>query len=129
MIKKFFLSALMLIFTLVGKAQTVAVCSDQWAATDALGRTLGRYDGVKRDKQVFIFYWTWHERYDAPGTEVKDNTEIIRRFPEAMQDAYHPAWTEKATGNYYWGEPLSATITPRIPGCCASTPNYWPTQR
>ncbi len=106
MIKKLFLSALVVSFTLVGKAQTVAVCSDQWAATDALGRTLGRYDSIKQDKKVFIFYWTWHERYDAPGTEVKDNTEIIRQFPEAMQDAYHPAWTEKATGNYYWGEPL-----------------------
>ena len=90
-------------------AQHTGAQSDQWAATDALGRTVGRYDGVKTDKQVFMFYWTWHERYDAPGTEVKNNTEIIRRYPEAMQDADHPAWTQKATGNYFWGEPLLPT--------------------
>ncbi len=100
--KKLILSALLAAFALIAKAQST-VSSDQWAATDALGRTVGRYDGVKQDKQVFIFYWTWHERNDAPGTEVKNNTEIIRQFPEAMLDANHPAWTEKATGNYYWG--------------------------
>ena len=101
------LSSIILLATFVlAKAQNVAVNSDQWAATDALGREVGRYDAEKKDKKVFMFYWTWHERNDAAGTEVKNNTEIIRRFPEAMQDANHPAWTEKATGNYFWGEPL-----------------------
>lgn len=83
-----------------------AVCSDQWAATDALGRSVGRYDKTEKDKQVFMFYWTWHERYEAPGTQVKDNSEILKHFPEARYDAQHPAWTKNSCGNYYWGEPI-----------------------
>ena len=104
--KNWLLTALFLSFSVLGVAQDVVVNSDHWAATDALGRTVGRYDRAEKDKQVFMFYWTWHERHDAPGTEVKNNTEIIRQYPEAMQDANHPAWTKKATGNYFWGEPL-----------------------
>ena len=104
--KNWLLTALFLSFSVLGVAQNVVVNSDHWAATDALGRTVGRYDRAEKDKQVFMFYWTWHERHDAPGTEVKNNTEIIRQYPEAMQDANHPAWTKKATGNYFWGEPL-----------------------
>ena len=104
--KNWLLTALFLSFSVLSVAQDVVVNSDHWAATDALGRTVGRYDRAEKDKQVFMFYWTWHERYDAPGTEVKNNTEIIRQYPEAMQDANHPAWTKKATGNYFWGEPL-----------------------
>ena len=104
--KNWLLTALFLSFSVLSVAQDVVVNSDHWAATDALGRTVGRYDRAEKDKQVFMFYWTWHERHDAPGTEVKNNTEIIRQYPEAMQDANHPAWTKKATGNYFWGEPL-----------------------
>ena len=104
--KNWLLTALFLSFSVLGVAQDAVVNSDHWAATDALGRTVGRYDRAEKDKQVFMFYWTWHERHDAPGTEVKNNTEIIRQYPEAMQDANHPAWTKKATGNYFWGEPL-----------------------
>ena len=104
--KNWLLTALFLSFSVLGVAQNVVVNSDHWAATDALGRTVGRYDRAEKDKQVFMFYWTWHERHDAPGTEVKNNTEIIRQYLEAMQDANHPAWTKKATGNYFWGEPL-----------------------
>ncbi|MBQ8098318.1 MAG: hypothetical protein IJ244_02220 [Bacteroidaceae bacterium] len=90
----------------IGAWSQVEVCSDYWAATDGLGRKVGSYDAQKEDKQVLMFYWTWHERKDAPGTEVKNNTEIRQRYPEAMLDANHPAWTEKATGNYFWDEPL-----------------------
>lgn len=104
--KNCFLATLFLSFSVLGMAQDVVVNSDHWAATDALGRTVGRYDRAGKDKQVFMFYWTWHERHDAAGTEVKNNTEIIRQYPEAMLDANHPAWTKKATGNYFWGEPL-----------------------
>lgn len=82
------------------------VNSDYWNATDGLGRTLNRYDGQKNDKTVILFYWTWHMREDAAGTEVKNNTEIIRRHPEAMRDTNHPAWTKNSTGNYFWDEPL-----------------------
>ena len=48
---------------------TAQVCSDYWSATDGLGRPLQRYDGVRQDKTVIMFYWTWHNTPDAAGTE------------------------------------------------------------
>ncbi|MBP3774894.1 MAG: hypothetical protein ILA34_06055 [Bacteroidaceae bacterium] len=82
------------------------VNSDYWAATDGLGREVGRYDPPREGKTVIMFYWTWHQREDAPGTQVKNVSQILRNHPEARQDARHPAWTEHATGNYFWEEPL-----------------------
>lgn len=105
MCKKSILAAWLATCSLCIAAQEV-VSSDQWAATDALGRTVGRYDGTRQDKQVFMFYWTWHQRHEAKGTMVKDNSEILRQYPEARYDADHPAWTENTCGNYYWGEPI-----------------------
>lgn len=83
------------------------VNSDFWAATDGLGRKVNRYDNQKKDKTVIMFYWTWHNRGDAPGTEVKNNSQILRKYPEARWDAQHPAWHENRSRNdYYWEEPL-----------------------
>ncbi len=85
------------------------VNSDHWAATDALGRKVGRYDQQekKKEKTVIMFYWTWHEWNDAKGSEVKNISQIVRQYPEAMKNAKHPAWTEKSSGNnYFWEEPL-----------------------
>ena len=90
MCKKSILAVWLATCSLCIAAQEV-VSSDQWAATDALGRTVGRYDGTKQDKQVFMFYWTWHQRHEAKGTMVKDNSEILRQYPEARYDADHPA--------------------------------------
>ena len=53
-------------------AQSETVNSDYWAATDALGRQVGRYDDAQHDKQVIMFYWTWNERRDPKGTEAKN---------------------------------------------------------
>lgn len=83
------------------------VCSDYWSATDGLGRALQRYDGPKRDKTVIMFYWTWHNFPDAPGKEVKNISQILRRCPEARLDASHPEWHRNRSRNdYYWEEPL-----------------------
>lgn len=83
------------------------VNSDYWAATDALGRTVGRYDGRKKDKTVIMFYWTWHLWDDKPNSEVKNISEIVRNYPEAMKDISHPAWTKNSPGNnYFWDQPL-----------------------
>lgn len=104
--KKLFFILGALTLSLCSLSAQNAVNSDFWAATDALGRTLNRYDGQKNDKTVIMFYWTWHMRPESAGTEVKNNSEIIRRYPEAMRDANHPAWTDKASGNYFWEQPL-----------------------
>ena len=94
---------LSLLFSAVCWAQDVN--SDYWAATDALGRKVGRYDDRHPEKQVILFYWTWHERDDRPGSEVKNITDIVRAHPEAMQDADHPAW-QRQPGYFWWDEPL-----------------------
>ncbi|MCR4920085.1 MAG: hypothetical protein K5945_00050 [Bacteroidaceae bacterium] len=86
-------------------AQRVAVNSDHWAATDDLGRTLGRYDDSHRDKQVIMFYWTWNERHDPKGTEAKNVSKILREHPEARFDIDHPAW-KRQPGYFWWEEPL-----------------------
>lgn len=83
------------------------VNSDFWAATDGLGRSLNRYDGQKNDKFVILFYWTWNMHKDPSGSEVKNTSEIIRRYPEAMKDGNHFAWNDKSPGNYFfWEQPL-----------------------
>ena len=83
------------------------VNSDYWAATDALGREVGRYDGSQKDKTVIMFYWTWHNSHDREGSEVKNISQIIRKHPEAMRDGQHPAWRDNLPWNYfYWEEPL-----------------------
>lgn len=97
---------LCLLLMSVNVSGQTTVNSDFWAATDGLGRKVGSYGTPDTAKQVLLFYWTWHERYDAPGTEVKNNSQIIRDYPEAMRDKDHPAWKQKATGNYFWDEPL-----------------------
>ncbi|MDP4273633.1 MAG: hypothetical protein Q8907_05065 [Bacteroidota bacterium] len=89
------------------KAQ--AVISDQWAATDALGRKVRDYPETgqkKKNKFVAIFYWTWHQGNDDTTMEVKNTTEIVRKYPGAMKDYDHPAWGGKPYGLCYWEQPL-----------------------
>ena len=82
--------------------------SDQWAMTDALGRRVRDYSSAgekKKDKFVAMFYWTWHQGEDDTTYQVKNITEIVRKYPEAMKDYNHPAWG-KRPGNFYWEQPL-----------------------
>lgn len=84
------------------------VCSDHWAGTDALGRTLRDYAkaGDEKEKYIAMFYWTWHQRKDDTTATVKNITEIVRQYPEAMKDYNHPAWGEAKPGSFYWEQPL-----------------------
>jgi len=84
------------------------VSSDSWAATDALGRKVREYnssDALKKDKYVAMFYWTWHQGIQDTTTHVKNITEIVRKYPEAMKDYNHLAWGRKP-GSFYWEQPL-----------------------
>ena len=102
---RFFLS--LLLFVGFSQMRAQQVCSDYWSATDGLGRALQRYDGAKQDKTVIMFYWTWHNFPDTPGSEVKNISQILRQYPEAMRDAKHPAWVKNRSRNdFYWEEPL-----------------------
>ena len=85
------------------------VSSDHWAATDALGRKVREYKdaGEKRkDKFVAMFYWTWHQGDDDTTYQVKNITQILRKYPEAMKDYNHPAWGKNQPGFFFWEEPL-----------------------
>lgn len=49
-----------------GSLAAQPVNSDQWAATDALGRKIREFKdaGSRKEKFVAIFYWTWHQGND-----------------------------------------------------------------
>jgi len=90
-------------------ATAQSISSDQWAATDALGRKASDFNtaGEKRqDKFIAMFYWTWHQGNDDTTYQVKNITEIIRKYPEAMKDYHHPAWGDKQPGFFFWEQPL-----------------------
>ncbi len=84
------------------------VCSDHWAGTDALGRTLRDHAkaGDEKGKYIAMFYWTWHQGKNDTTATVKNITEIVRQYPEAMKDYNHPAWGEAKPGFFYWEQPL-----------------------
>ena len=93
----------MLASAVSGIAQTVN--SDMWAVTDALGRKVT--DNVdsfpkRQGKQVAIFYWTWHERETKPTDKIKNITQILRDYPDALTDYNHPAVCCADTGQLRW---------------------------
>ncbi len=100
--------AALVLFCLV-PAKSQSVISDQWAATDALGRQVrdcSEAGAKNKEKFVAMFYWTWHQGDDDTTYQVKNITEIVRNYPEAMQDYHHPAWGSRKPGFFYWEQPL-----------------------
>lgn len=96
------------------------------AATDALGRKVREFKdaGEKRkDKFVAMFYWTWHQGNDDTTYEVKNISEIVRNYPEAMKDYNHPAWGDKKPGFFFWEQPLFDITRQPIRGYFASMQN------
>ncbi len=85
-----------------------------WSATDGLGRNLSLYDtvGAKReDRFVGMFYWIWHYPWTADTTPVIPE-EILKKYPEAINDFSHPAWNNTYDGRpHFWGKPLYGFYT------------------
>ncbi len=84
---------------------------DLWSATDPLGRKMPNNDevGAKNEKKlVAMFYWNWHCSFHVTNDTVGNVTQILKDYPEAINDADHPAWYRGATGrtHHFWGEPL-----------------------
>jgi hypothetical protein len=107
--KKFFISlVLMCIFTGLYAQSGSINYGNGLPATDALGRKLPLYEEAKskKDKYVAIFYWTWHQGTDDTTYQVKNISEIVRQYPEAMKDYNHPAWGNKRPGFFFWEQPL-----------------------
>ena len=85
---------------------THKVMPDTWVFTDGLGReslTYADVGGVKEDKTVAMFYWTWH--VDLAFTQPLNVNDFILKYPEAIRDYDHEAWPKSGTA-YFWNEPL-----------------------
>ena len=88
---------------------TWIVNSDYWAAEDALGRKVIGSDEApakRKGKHVAMFYWTWHQGNDDTSIPVRNISEILRDYPEAIKDYNHPAWGAEKPGFFYWEQPL-----------------------
>ena len=86
-----------------------SINSDYWSATDGLDRKVREYceaGDEKKNKYVAMFYWTWHQGDDDTTVTVKNITEIVKKYPEAMQDYNHEAWGKRKPGFFYWEQPL-----------------------
>ena len=86
---------------------THKVMPDTWVFTDGLGReslTYADVGGVKEDKTVAMFYWTWH--VDLAYSTPFNTTEFMLKYPEAKNDYDHPAWPPTSGYAYFWNEPL-----------------------
>ena len=88
-------------------SQSVQTFSNQWTATDGLGRKLPGYKetGLPKNKLVGMFYWTWHTDGNA-NEQLMDITQILKQYPEAISDSNHPAWKGITPGVFWWNEPL-----------------------
>jgi len=84
-----------------------SINSNNWTATDGLGRTLPDFKetGPQKDKFVGMFYWTWHTDFLADPA-VMNITEILNHYPEAATELNHPAWKGIIGGTFWWDEPL-----------------------
>ncbi len=82
------------------------VHSDQWVATDNLGRELPDHQEVgdiRPDKFVACFYFLWLGRHSDSGPY--NISEILQDHPEARDDPNSPYWG-KMGDPHHWGEPL-----------------------
>ncbi len=81
--------------------------SGTYTATDGLGRTISGYcetGGVKEDKFVGVFYWTWHYRFAE--NRVENLTTLMKKYPEIKNDYDNPIWDRYKSHTFMWNEPL-----------------------
>lgn len=77
-----------------------------WEASDELGRTLPTYDdagGLKENKTVALFYWSWHVSQD--NGEPLNIQKLMEKYPEAKNDFYSSVWPKTSVVNF-WNEPV-----------------------
>ncbi len=80
--------------------------SDQWVATDGLGRALPTYEdvgAVRPDKFVACFYFLWNGRHGEAGPY--DISKILKEHPEAKDDPNAPYWGGMGVP-HHWGESI-----------------------
>jgi hypothetical protein len=85
--------------------------SDSWALVDELGRNIPDNlpsQAARENKQVVMFYWTWHESTQCLYSNIVNITEVLRDHPEAMKDPadqYSLYWGQPQQP-CFWGQPL-----------------------
>ncbi len=87
---------------------THKVMPDTWVFTDGLGRTSLTYEdvgGVREDKTLAMFYWTWHIDNLADSDPVNVQ-ELSEKYPDAMNDYDHVLWNSYPENCFYWNEPI-----------------------
>jgi len=91
-------------YTPVPDSALIDVEADTWAATDMLGRKLPAPEECpdRRNKQVGMFYWTWHEN-GSGDKDAQNIIDVLKDYPEAEFDGNHPAWGIFST---HWNTPL-----------------------
>ena len=83
-----------------------------WTAIDELGRSvLSSENPAEKDRDVIMFYWTWHEGHQVTNTVhsdgrpgITDNSVVLSLDPGAADDFFHPYW--KNSQVCFWGRPL-----------------------
>ena len=78
---------------------------DTWVAIDGLGREVATNEqtgGVRQDKYVGLFYWSWHTDRDAEPLNV---SEFMEKYPEAKNDYKFSKWPT-TDAMYFWNEPI-----------------------
>ena len=78
---------------------------DTWVATDSFGRKVADYGeaGALKDgeREVGMMYWNWW--VSDRSTEARIIPDVIKKYPDAMQNLTSPGWSGVAT--YFWSEP------------------------
>ncbi len=72
---------------------THEVMPDTWVFTDGLGRTSltnAEVGDPREDKEVAMFYWTWHLGRAQP----LNVNEAVEQYPESVRDSNHPVWNQ-----------------------------------
>lgn len=80
--------------------------TSEWEATDMLGRHVASVEdtrGVKKDKKVGIFYWTWRDAHK--GRRAVNVTELLSKHPDAEYNMDHKGWGDEPL-QAHWNEPL-----------------------
>ncbi len=102
----------------VDPADDHVVDQSQWIVTDGLDRVMVTHTqtGDMRDKQVAIFYWTWHGQFSNEGQRAFNNTENIQKLLDMGKTerdyvtnsiSQLGSWGIKTSSGYhFWDEPI-----------------------
>ena len=88
------------------------VMADTWYAIDGLDRVLPTQSetGVQKDRVVAMAYWSWHCDF-SDNSQPRNVTQIIKQYPESINDYRHSVWYEVDSPAYFWDEPIFGYYT------------------